>query len=199
MIVGRLRSAKRAAVIGCRHGHNGSLRGSLARDRMTRTDSEHVTDERKAGWRRGGWLVAVVVVVGLAGCGEDIGPSPGVVEGDDTLSGSANSLVPYDIQASGTTYQAFSLYVDQGLSAWVKGRPPLGGVQQGYGETAPPEGYEDLAAAAAGYTYFYLTANGEHYGKLELLELKQDHQQGLTTVTFHWWLQTRAGDPDIGG
>jgi hypothetical protein len=146
-----------------------------------------------------GWFLAVVVGLGLAGCGEDLGPSPGVVEGDDTLSGRANALVPYDIHASGTTHEAFSLYVDGALDAWIKGRPPLGGVQQGYGTVAPLEGYEDLAAAAAGYTYFYVTADGEHYGKLEALELTQDHQQGVVSLTFHWWLQTRGDERDIGG
>jgi hypothetical protein len=146
-----------------------------------------------------GWAVAVVVGLVLAGCGEDLGPSPGVVEGDDTISGTANSLVPYDVHASGTTHEAFSLYVDGALDAWVKGRPPLGGVQQGYGTAAPVEGYQDLAAAAAGYTYFYVTADGSHYGKLEALELDQDHQQGVASLTFHWWLQTREGETDIGG
>jgi hypothetical protein len=146
-----------------------------------------------------GWLAVMAGVLVLAGCSEDIGPSPGVVEGDDILSGGANSLVPYDIQASGATHEAFSLYVDDALAAWIKGRPPLGGVQQGYGNVAPPEGYEDLVAAAAGYTYFYVTATGEHYGKLEVLEITQDHQHDLTSVTFHWWLQTREGERDIGG
>ncbi len=162
----------------------------------------HATEDRPSDGRRGGrvaWVLAVVVGLGLAGCGEDIGPSPGVVEGDDTVSGRANSLVAYDIYASGTTHEAFSLYVDGALDAWIKGRPPLGGVQQGYGTMAPLEGYEDLAAAAAGYTYFYVTADGENYGKLEALELTKDHQHGVVSLTFHWWLQTREGERDIGG
>jgi hypothetical protein len=145
------------------------------------------------------WVLALGVALVLAGCGEDLGPSPGVVEGDDTISGRANSLVPYDVYASGSSHEAFSLYVDGALDAWIKGRPPLGGVQQGYGTVAPLEGYEDLTAAAAGYTYFYVTADGEHYGKLEALELTQDHQQDIVSLTFHWWLQTREGETDIGG
>jgi hypothetical protein len=144
-------------------------------------------------------LLAALLGGLLAGCGEDLGPSPGTIDGQDTLSGEANSLVPFEIEASGQSYEAFALYVDESLAAWVKGRPPLGGVQQGSGTVAPPDGYEDVAAAAAGYTYFYVTAEGGHFGKLQVLEVLQDHQQGRTSMSFHWWLQTNEGERDIGG
>ncbi len=135
----------------------------------------------------------------VAGCGEDIGPSPGVVDGQDTIRGQANSLVPFEVEASGRTYEAFALYVDTRLAAWIKGRPPLGGVLQGTGSVAPLEGYQDIVEAAAGYSYFFLTSDGDHYGKLEVLELVQEYQARTVDMSFHWWLQTREGDPDIGG
>ena len=128
-------------------------------------------------------------------------PTSTVISGYDSLGVSPGDSPDVFYFKSGTaSYGSFQLWW---LSATAPSTVQLRsnyGLKLGTGNVAPDSGYYNevtLDNSLMGQSFFLITDNVPHYGKITITSRRDDAVGGYTFIGFQWVVQTVAGKKEL--
>lgn len=153
------------------------------------------------------WLAVCLGLVALlalaTGCSQTPteAPTSTVISGYDSLGVSKDdSPDSYSFKDGTASYGSIQLW-------WMSATTPSTvqlrsnyGLKLGTGNVAPDSGYYNevtLDNSLMGQSFFLITDNVPHYGKITITSRRDDAVSGYTFIGFQWVVQTVAGKKEL--
>ncbi|MBI4727156.1 hypothetical protein HY768_08045 [candidate division TA06 bacterium] len=148
-------------------------------------------------------LGLLVFLALAAGCSKSPteAPTSTVISGYDSLGvAQGDSPDTYYFKSGTASYGSIQLW-------WFLATTPSTiqlrsnyGIKMGTGNVAPDSGYVHeltLDNSPAGQSFFIITDNIPHYGKITITSRRDDAASGYTFIGFQWIVQTVAGKREL--